>query len=262
MTPTSNKTTLTMTTKDDSTTPDTVLFGSLPYTISDFFGESIDSCLVEFIADLPSKGHNLLSTLRRVYFRNVDVLESYLVRNIFSIQSLPPTRRNKIVQAYLKGEVPSTETKEFPTTNIESYDYPTEIPSSQDVQSLQQETKELRLKLREARRRRKDLLTKLEGLVQANQAVNGVVGALQVVPSEDEIASVVMDKDRLEELQASASILTEKLQEEKRERPELEDEVDLNAKRTKLSLEQQYKENRENTRTQSSMTKVVTEFLK
>jgi hypothetical protein len=252
-----------MTTDDDSTTPDAVLFGSLPYTISDFFGESIDACLVEFVADLPSKGHNLLSTLRRVYFRNVDVLESYLVRNTFSIQSLPPSRRNKIVQAYLKGEVPSTETKPFPTTHVKSYDYPTEIPSSHDVQSLQQETKQLRLKLREARRRRKDLRTKLEGLVQAHQAVNPVVGALRHnVPLEDDIASVVMDKDRLEELQAAATILSNRLEEEKRERPELEDEVDLNAKRTKLTLEEQYKENRENTRTtESSMTKVVTELL-
>lgn len=246
-------------TDGSSTTPDTVLFGSLPYTISDFFEKSIDAALVEFIADLPSKGHNLLSTLRRVYLRNVDVMESYLVRNIFTIQSLPPTRRTQIVQAYLEGEIPSTGMQEFPTTTVESYEYPTDIASSQELHSLQQETKQLRSKLREARRRRNDLNAKLERLVHADQAVKGVTEALQV-PSGDDITGVVMEKDRLEELQTAASVLTKKLEEEKRERPELEDEVDL-AKRTKLSLEQQYKENRTNVKT-DGMQKVVTELLK
>jgi hypothetical protein len=252
-------TTVSIMTEESSTSPDTVLFGSLPYTISDFFGESIDAALMEFIADLPSKGHNLLSTLRRIYFRNVDVMESYLVRNIFTIQSLPPTRRAKIVQAYLEGEIPSTEMQEFPTTMVESYDYPNDIPSSQELYSLQQETQQLRSKLREARRRRNGLIEKLERLVHADQAVKGVTAALQV-PSGDAITSVVMEKDRLEEMQAAASVLTNKLEEEKRERPELEDEVDL-AKRTKLSLEQQYKENRTNVMTEG-MQKVVTELLK
>ena len=246
-------------TEDSSTSPDAVLFGSLAYTISDFFGESIDAALMEFIADLPSGGHNLLSTLRRVYFRNVDVMESYLVRNIFTIQSLPPTRRNKIVHAYLEGEIPSTGTQEFPTTTDESYEYPTHIPSSQELHSLQHETKQLRSKSREARRRRNDLIEKLERLAHADQAVKGVTAALQV-PSGDAITSVVMKKDRLEEMQAAASVLSKKLEEEKRDRPELEDEVDL-AKRTKLSLEQQYKENRTNVKTEG-MQKVVTELLK
>ena len=267
----------TTTTMNDSiniaSSPDTVVFGSMAFKIADDLCEAIDAALVEGVASLPGDDNAsvLLHKLRHSYFRNVDVLESYLVRNIFTLDNASH-HKTKIVQAYMNGTLTrSSIAKENTTFNVknthvelelESFHYPSknDIPSCQELQRLQQDLLETRNRLRAARRRRNDLLAKLEHLASAHQAVEGVRDSLSTAnPSHETIKDIVMSKDRLEQLHSNAASLVRTLEDAKHNRHDDyddDDEQEFNVKKQKLSLEQQYKEQRSTTKTQGSLEQV------
>lgn len=85
---------------------DTALFGSLNASMADTLTDRIDTALKTGVATLPlmndtsTRSEKLLSALRNVYWRNVDVFEVYSGRNIFSVGMYPPKRRRAIEQLY------------------------------------------------------------------------------------------------------------------------------------------------------------------
>lgn len=276
----------TTTTSTTNSHPDTVVFGSLAFSIADEFSQSIDEALVDGVASLPGDDTSvLLQKLRRLYFRNVDVMESYLLRNIFTLDNT--TRKHKIVQAYLSGgSLESLENddtmlaKENSTAvntttssvQVQDYQYPkaSDIPSSQELETLQADVVEKRNQVRAARRRRNEILAKLKQLASAHDAVQGVSTSLEQhtnatsTTTQESIQQVVMGKDRLETLQTSASDLVQKLEQSKRDRTDdgdEEEEDDLGTKKTKLTLEQQYKEQRSVTKTTQGSLQQVTKLL-
>jgi len=248
-----------------------VVFGNMAFQIADNLSQGIDAALVEGVSSLPGdETSGLLQKLRRLYFRNVDVMESYLVRNIFTLDNV--SEKNRVLQAILAGDIDCTKEnvtrKHVNTTTsgveITHFDYPnkSEIPSPQELQLLQEDVSQKRALLRAARRRRNDLYQKLENLTSAHQAVQGVSESLvEATPNHDSIKEVVMSKERLETLQVSALELVKKLEEEKRNRHD-EEEVDVSTKKQKLTLYEQYKEQRNVTKTLGSLTKVTKKLQK
>jgi hypothetical protein len=241
--------------KDDSLPPhDRILFGTKTITISDELTDSIDAALVEGVSSLPRlpQPEVLLQTLRQVYSRNVNVLETYMSRNIFSIHHrLPPSRRKKVVEAFLTNQLPEV----APLSNVTNsegtkpeFPYPTaaEIPSAEALFQKEQDLKELRAKLVQLKRRRQQLSLHAKKLVVANDAVpilpeetvktattgNGVEGI---------VSSLIQGKEMLDELAVKGKELTGKMDAEKRQwGPDDENAPPAVPKKKKLKLEEAF----------------------
>jgi hypothetical protein len=320
---------------------DTVLYGSIPAMIADVMADKIDMSLAEGISSLPllsstsvtdknsnSTNHDsdeglsrsalLLQRLQKKYIRNVDILELYAQRNLFTIAMFPPRRRQRIVQAFLNNPVNHShsgmvDTREIGkprylenpaitkqiTTNQDNdtssisaslflssseYQYPSkeQIPTPQAVTELNEEMKQLREKLKAVRLQRNELFVACNSVEQADQVAGQSLKAL-VAPSDDG-GDVVPVVDQVQESVAAALVqrqdtvrltlegqqLLERLETIKRERDENDDPdamIDLmsassslspvkHSKKYKaiggappLSLEEQYREERQEVRT-------------
>jgi hypothetical protein len=135
---------------------DRILFGSQSLKISDELLQVIDSALEEGVTSLPrvSDEKALLNMLQSVYHRNVHILEAYMARNIFSIQSFPASKRRNIIDAYVTNQV-----AELPLdTNVIEKDKDIgnatlphlnlkqeEIPSEDDIKSTEKELEVFKL---------------------------------------------------------------------------------------------------------------------
>jgi hypothetical protein len=251
------RTTLTMTSnvgKDnaiDDCLPeqDRVLFGTRTFNVSDELTDSIDAALMEGVASLPRLPNDeaLLELLRKVYFRNANVLEAYLGRNVFSIQSLPPSRRKRIVEAFLTKEdpaMPSGVALQDLTNQARPVSYPTadQIPSVTDMERVNQELTDLRSKHTQVKRRRNQLVTHLQKLAKAHESV---VSAALLDPKQsrtisESIQNMIIGKQALDEATFRGKALTERLDESKRQySPE---RGVLETKKPKLGLEQAFEE--------------------
>ena len=250
--------------------PDTIVFGSLAYQIANELSIGIDAACVTLVTTLPGDDTTvLLEKLRRVYFRNVDIFESYLVRNIFTLENTP--FKHKVVEAFFnqdgvslhisKENANNTTLQQEQEQQVEEYKYPSvdEIPTPQELLKLQESLRAKREAFTLARRKRNELLAKIQHLSNAHASVQDVVSTLEEHKVQhDDIQDVIGNKTQLETLQAHAKQVHQDLDHHKRTRSqheEDEEQVDVlagtNAK--KRTLEQTYKEQRTSTKTQGSL---------
>jgi hypothetical protein len=226
---------------------DRVLFGTKTFTISDRLSDIIDAALVEGVASLPrlSDEEALLKMLRKAYVRNIHVLEAYMGRNIFSVQSLPPSRRRKIVEAFVTNNLPetpdTTENKENVVSSTFVYPTADQIPSHDELTATEEELKNLRDKLTEVKRRRKQLAATMEKLALARQ----VIPSVPKVQVRETVTHLVKAKETLEDLTFKAKELMAKLDDEKRSRHD-EDDAPAIPKKPKLGLEEAYEQESQN----------------
>lgn len=292
---------MTTTTTRQVNDEDKILFGSTPHVVFGELSDRIDGALIDGASSLPllpkSSGEQgsqeggdekIMKLLRKAYFKNIDLVEAYACRNIFSIQSYPPLRRSKIVQAFLSKNIPLLQNKD-PSNNIQinetnetnentlSYQYPTkeEIPTAAQLQEMEQETNHLRKKLRETRRRRNGLLLRLETLSAVDQNVKVTNKVLQDVSNQGNkdlkdihksVTAMVRSKEGIEQLHHEGEVLSKKLDEEKRERGDDDDDGLLlrmeSPKRPKLTLDEEYKERRKLIKTTADGMANMAELLK
>ena len=317
---------------------DAAMFGSMAATIADTLADRIDVALVERISALPllasstssstpeaddtdtssddkeckSKSDLLLQMLQRKYLKNVDVVEVYAQRHIFSCSMYPPRRRQKIFQAYLEqreqqkqgsstkpgtdddddktspatsGKATSTE-DEQPTSAFPSKD---QIPTGQAMENLNNEMVQLQEQLKAARIRRNELIVSCKSIELAEQAVQKSLDSLAQCEKDNDVAvnqvhgkvtAALMGHQALEQLGEEGKEMLTKLETRKRERDDdCDDEnedpevFDFNtyaggtgvgsiAKRhQKLTLEEEYNEERKQVETNTQSLKAVHKLL-
>ena len=251
---------------------DTALFGSLNATIADKLSDAIDAALTVGVSSLPlsdpQRQERLQALLRQTYWRNVDVMEVYSHRNIFSIQNFTSHQRETIVKLFSsddddasifhppkqqsEDDVTSTTNKEN-TTNTTNIDIsPQDIPTPEQIKALLEETKELRQKLKRLKRQRCQALRRTKELEVAEQLAQ--LATTQLETENDNIASVhsnvtatVMGVQGLEQLQSKAKELVDQLDTEKRGRDHDDDtqEIEFPNKKKEMTLEERYQQERE-----------------
>jgi len=256
----------TTTTPSSSTTTmkeDTALFGSLNASIADKLSDSIDAALTVGVSSLPlsdpQRQEKLQAILRHSYWRNVDVMEVYTQRNIFSIQNLTPHQRETVVKLFTSNDDASVFT--VPNKTMEADDStdkenaanttlkitPQDIPTPEQIKALEQETIELRQKLKQLKRQRCQVLRHTKELEVAQQLAQLASTKLEHTDIHLDVTSTVMGVQGLEQLQSKAKELVEKLDEEKRGREDDTQEIVLpNKKKANLTLEERYEQEREN----------------
>lgn len=251
---------------------DTILFGSRNTVVSDEFCDCIDQALVEGVASLPlmdsaeedgtdeTRSEKMLKKLRKAYLRNVDLAEIYAGRNIFSISNRTPFFRQRVVAGFLNKineEVLTHETdiqaSDIPAMPETNYAFPSskdEVPSTEMLAELEEQLKVLRSKLKETRSYKMERLRYCKDLEQAERFSEDAVKpldnkSLQIV--DKSIQKMVKGKDEMEILQIQGKQLIEKMDEDKRQRLNNENENELpviTRKKKKLTLEEDYQERR------------------
>lgn len=242
---------------------DTALFGSLNATIADHLSSRVDETLAIGVATLPllqsqpSRAETLHAMLRRCYWKNVDVFEVYCDRNVFTTNMFPIERRTAIAQLYTQAQRENTSAdtilqEAFAHTVEEATTSPTDaprkvesavpVPSEQDVQDLHKELASLRLRLRDAHRRKLQVTQSIKELDVANQLANLANETLQVRPNPDGSPALGLDQvhqtvtatlvgtERLTTLQGKGLDVIQEMERKTRERgpeEEPEDTVDL-----------------------------------
>jgi hypothetical protein len=237
---------------------DRILFGSQSLKISDELLQVIDSALEEGVTSLPrvSDEKALLNMLQSVYHRNVHILEAYMARNIFSIQSFPASKRRNIIDAYVTNQV-----AELPLdTNVIEKDKDIgnatlphlnlkqeEIPSEDDIKSTEKELEELRQKLSQAKQRWRQSLQTGTELASARQVVPNSLPNVQV---QDKLNKIMEAQRSLQKLTDKARDVLEELDHQTEQG--LEEEIEsenipaMSKRRKKLGFEEAFEEDRKN----------------
>jgi hypothetical protein len=261
---------------------DTALFDSLNASIADILTDNIDTALKTGVSTLPlmndndnndptadsttgTRSEKLLSALRKIYWRNVDVFEVYSGRNIFSVGMYPPKRRRVIEQLYNtdNGETTSSSAsksnKKAPlrdvsaskmnettnnsssssihkmihsATNTNSYPTREEIPTAQQMATMTEETEMLREQLWQVQRRRNEVVSEMNQLDVAEQLADMASSTMQETVADgieqvhDSVTAAVVGSEGLEQLQAVGKELVETLEQEKRQRSDDGDDND------------------------------------
>jgi hypothetical protein len=234
---------------------DRILFGSQALKISDELINIIDSALEEGVASLPriSNEKALLKMLQSVYHRNVHILEAYMARNIFSIQSFPPSKRRSIIDAYVTNkivEIPLNTNviendKEIVNMSTSSYRYPTqdEIPSEEDIKSTEQELESLRQKLSQAKQRWRLSLYTGEELAKARQTLPNSLPSIQII---EKLEKLMESQRSLKRLTDKARHVMEGLESQSKQSTDEDIENEnipaMSKRRKKLGLEEAFQE--------------------
>ena len=214
-------------------------------------------------ATTPPPDEKLLSIIRNTYGANLDLAEAYAGRNVFALPvGTGPKRREEIVTAYLTAASGGTaaimagtgkenasnpnddaidttnNTATTTTTNKPAYQIPPNkeaVPTSAQAASLDEETAQLRRRLRAARRMRSDLRSIVKDMGQTHAVAvtakrtidesciggggvdggNDDDGAMKIRSS---VAAAVAGREDLAALTASGKDLLTKLDEEKEAR--------------------------------------------
>ena len=175
---------------------DTIIFGSAPSHLFDEIALRIDNLVTEEISALPllprkkknesnteqSGEEILVSSLRKAYKKNLDVVEAYCARNVFTIESFNKTKRRKVLNHFLNGGEEGDEGVE-PEETVDAavpkskFDPPTkneELPTAQQIMAMDKEILLARQRLHSEKLRRSKLSRQIERL-------KGVMGSLSVV---------------------------------------------------------------------------------
>jgi hypothetical protein len=247
---------------------DELLFGSMNSEIADALADRIQATVAEGVESLPllsdkEKAQSLVRSIEQTYMDNVDIMESYGSQNIFTIRPYKPRRRQRILQACLQAlplkDNHTTSMKADSQEEEVAYpEYPSkdEIPSPQETAALQNELCQLKERLEAAHLRRNDLLAKEKSLESAIAVSNAAVQSLVVVSDHHQlhepVAKAVSDGKAMHELTKEGKEIIQQLDESKRERNSEDDENDgiiprtnLNKKKKRMSLEEEYKLDRQ-----------------
>jgi hypothetical protein len=267
------------TTLEESTMEDvnTVVFGSLNGRIADAFADRIQAALSEGVQSLPllyesTKGDALLAKLQKSYLKNVDIVEAYGERNIFTLKMYPPKRRQRITRAFLDENHESKQPKTSSTiTTFEnsSYQYPAEdqIPSQEQSQNLQDELQALRAQLQAARLRRNALLVANTSRKVSHQATDQLSASLPLQDLDTihtSVTAAVMGGQGMEQLQEQGKQALNKLENSKRERNNLveDEELLVPPSKKRVSLEEHYRGQRQMVDTNLDSLEAVRNLLK
>lgn len=249
---------------------DRLLFASMNSDIADALAERVRVAIVDGVENLPlltdaAKADALVKRIEKSYMLNIDLIEAYGGRNIFSLRNYNPRRRQRIIQAFLgQDEAPVQESNEknksqsddFEVTIENTRPYPSkeEIPSPEDTSALQDELVKLKERLDAERLRRNQLLAKQKSLEKAIEISKDAVQSL-VVSSESNVhgpvSKAVSGGKSIQELTKEGKELIKELDETKRDRSDDENEDHGMAttqfqvtKKKRQSLEEEYRADR------------------
>lgn len=178
---------------------DTLIFGSAPSHLFDEIAIRIDNLLTEEVSALPllprKKGDRskesgeeiLLADLRGSYKKNLDLLENYCARNVFTVASFNKTKRRKVLEHFLKGEDGAEGGKEaevsgvtiVPESKFEPPAKNEELPTAQQIMAMDQEILLARQRLLTEKQRRVKLSRQISRLKGAMDSLNLVQDALK-----------------------------------------------------------------------------------
>lgn len=247
---------------------DKLLFGSMNSEIADALAERVRVAIADGVESLPlltdaAKATAMAKRIEQIYMLNVDLIEAYGNRNIFTIRHYQPKRRQRILQAYLGEDLlPLPESKmssQKPSqtdANEVSQPYPTkeQIPSPEATSALQDELSKLKEQLDEERSKQNQLIAKQKSLQDAIKVSNEAVHSL-VVSSEDNVqepvSRAISAGKSIQEMTKEGKELMKDLDESKRGRGD--DENDGQGipstqlpviKKKRQSLEEEYRTDR------------------
>ena len=206
-------------TKDiNATTTNQLIFGAAPSELFDDIAITLDNLLTEEVSALPllprippkesvpdgdcggeaslqlSGEEILLGKLRRVYRKNLDVVESYCLRNIFTIESFSKTKRRKILEHFLQGDERGGESNNEGDAASEDvgpassnqfftkFDPPSkneELPTAQQITAMDQEILLIRQRLHSEKQRHVKFSRQIERLKGAMDSLRVVQDALK-----------------------------------------------------------------------------------
>lgn len=275
---------------DDDDEVDKILFGSSNETIADEFYNRIEAALTEGVASLPlmaapkdddndeSRDDRMLHKLRKAYIRNVDIMELYSGRNIFSVANRTAHFRQRIVKSYRSSDNASSNTTVEESNNngdqtmennetqitgtkedtVNKFDTKLDIPTKEDIPTndmmakLEHEMKALRTKITEARELQKERLqyfTHLEEAASFSGQTKQALSGLSATKLTSVVETIVETREEFDAIQSQGSKLVEKMDEHKKGRALEENENDKillleRGKKKKPSLEERYHEHR------------------
>ena len=174
---------------------DSKLFGSLVTELTDELTSNLNAALSKGIQTLPmlddpQRSQQLQTQLQKAFYRNIDLLELYAQRNIFTLQNFPPLQRAKIARLVLDPdwdpeaavalmeEADAAEEKEQQqnesTAATQETPMPTktEIPSPAQLKTTEQELLGRRQHLQSLQEKRVAMEKRLRELEAATQLVD------------------------------------------------------------------------------------------
>ena len=210
---------------ENSASENFLLFGAAPSQLFDDIAVTLDALLAEQVSTLPllprttseldvesvagGKGRTqearkpltgeekLIAKLRKVYKKNIDLVEAYCSRNIFTIDYYPKTKRRKILEHFLaqsndggieKGrqseaddEANNDEALEFTALPPKYFSPPPpdcELPTPDQIIAMDKEILLTRQQLQQEKKRRIKLSRRLDQLAKASRSLRGVLDAL------------------------------------------------------------------------------------
>lgn len=140
--------------------------------------------------DGSSGEETLMRELRSVYKKNLDVVEAYCRRNVFTLSSFDKTKRRKVLDAFLTDDCQAAnnnddeqQQQQHPNSSIQqqNYDPPDKneaLPTPQQIVSMDREILEARHRLREEKRRGHALSAQISRLNRALSSLSTVHTAL------------------------------------------------------------------------------------
>jgi hypothetical protein len=272
-------TTATTATTAEENDEDTVLFGSMNADIANALADRIHAAIAQGVESLPllQATGPLVISIEQSYMRIVDVIEAYGRRNIFTIAHYPPRHRQRILlQATATATTTLQQTnnddnddKENATPespkaeggdvsskmkNPESFEYPSkeQIPSPEAISDLDKELSQLHERLQAARKRRNELLVKQQSLEGAKSVASKTMDSLQSLDDSRDVqgpvTAAIMGGQGVQELTREGKQLIAKLDDSKRDRSDDEEEdshtFQTNVRKKRLSMEEEYREQR------------------
>eukprot|EP00934_Nitzschia_sp_Nitz4_P006112 Nitzschia sp. Nitz4//scaffold141_size107518//29032//29970//NITZ4_004270-RA/size107518-processed-gene-0.106-mRNA-1//1//CDS//3329536270//6102//frame0 len=276
---------------------DEQVFGSLNADLADAIADSVSRHIEQGVKSLPlikdpSKAQELANQIQKPYLRNIDIIEAYSQRNIFTLRALKPRRREKFMQRYHPSSLEESNGDSGSTTNASKLEVPPrpsillypsskdDIPTSEAVESVQNEIQALTLRLEQARQKRNDLLVKSKSLEKARTISEQAVKALDPLATEnpkDDVPNAVSETiskgQTLKDLTSQGEVLLEKLdngglsQDKENDDIEKADPAELLAsvlpvkRRAPLSMEQAYRQDRKVVRTTLEDLSAFTQLL-
>ena len=241
----------------NSTDPDTLLFGpDRAARLADHLNDQVLQRLLQtdIAATLPRIGDStnpdlLLQQVSRPFSKHVDLVEHYAARNLFSVARIPPLRRQAIVNAVLnlnqKDEEEPNDTAKTPEPNQEqdqtknsSFVYPSskeDIPTPDQVNTLQAELEQLRTRLETAHAERNAHLVQVQSArsiqEQSQHVTNQISERSKALLKDDALqetvtAAVAGGRQLQDHLQPQGRAVVQTLDKLKRQRTGDKDDLD------------------------------------
>lgn len=305
----SSKTTTTSTTADTMLSleeQEAVVFGknTISEEFADALAESLERGIQSGVASLPllqdddndaarntstttstggkkstNKKALLVQMIQKPYMKNIDVVEIYAQRNIFTLRHSAPRRRQMIVQRVLMSDTSAKETDTAleegessaaasssssttttPAVVVAVYPNKEEIPSKEEMAKLQEELSQLATQLKTAKDRRNALLEQGALLAATQSLTQGAVQSLEANTSSSTsttsatVTAAVMGGQGLQELTREGKRLQSELGKRKQnptstseaeDAGEDHDELSALQKKRVLTMEEAYRQERQ-----------------